>query len=114
MSLKIKSEVFFPKYVKNSEFKRFITQMLQKNLLQRLYKLNRIKIHPFFESFNWNGLINFELDTPYLPKYKDFSNARLCAMVSLTQADLTEWKQDKYAKISEAQKKKNNVWFEAF
>ena len=110
----LKSDFSFPKYVKNGEFKKLIKQMLQKSVLQRLTKVAKIKLHPFFDFFDWNGLITFEIESPYLPKYKDFKDARLTPFVSFTQSDLTEWKADLYAKISEAQKQKNNAWFEEF
>lgn len=44
--------------------------MLAKNIMQRCYKFNNIKNHPWFANFNWDNLINMSLDVPMKPKLK--------------------------------------------
>ena len=45
-----------------------MTLMLNKNPIQRLYKLSLIKNHPWFNSFKWDDLITMNLEPPYIPK----------------------------------------------
>ena len=47
------SDVSFPSFCKDKEFKNFILCMLNKNLLNRLYKLKQIKLHPYLSNFDW-------------------------------------------------------------
>ena len=44
--------------------------MLTKNIMQRCYKFNNIKNHPWFANFSWDSLINMSLDVPMKPKLK--------------------------------------------
>lgn len=43
----------FPNFVKDKEFKQFITLMLNKNPFNRLFKLSQIKNQIWFKDFNW-------------------------------------------------------------
>lgn len=47
-----------------------INFMLAKNIMQRCYKFNNIKNHPWFANFSWDNLINMSLDVPMKPKIK--------------------------------------------
>ena len=42
--------------------------MLNKNPISRMYKISKIKQHPYFYSFNWDALISMSLDVPHIPK----------------------------------------------
>ncbi len=48
-----------------------IHQMLLKEQNKRLYKLEDIKKHPYFNDFEWEKLISFSLEAPYLLKIND-------------------------------------------
>ena len=58
----------FPGFCKDKEFRHLITLMLNKNPLSRLYKLQKIKQHPYFLKFNWEGLISMSIEVPFTPK----------------------------------------------
>jgi len=60
-----------PQFVKDKEFKNLMNYLLNKNPLQRLYKLNYIKNHPWFASYNWESLINMSMTPPYIPQIVD-------------------------------------------
>jgi len=42
--------------------------MLTKNIMQRCYKFNNIKNHPWFANFIWENLISMSLEVPIKPK----------------------------------------------
>lgn len=70
------SQLKFPSFVKDKEFKHICNLMLTKNIMQRVYKLSVIKKHPWFSTFNWENLINMSIHPPLKPKVKkeDLSN----------------------------------------
>jgi hypothetical protein len=47
------SELTFPNFCKEKEFRKFIALMLTKNPLNRLIKLQLIKESSWFKSFDW-------------------------------------------------------------
>lgn len=49
----INDEIVFPNFVKDNVFKHCLKQMLRKNPLSRLCNFSQIKLHPWFEGFNW-------------------------------------------------------------
>jgi len=68
----VHDSIKFPSFIKDKEFKNFMTLMLTKQPVSRLYKLDKIKIHPWFVLFGWDDLENMTIDLPYLPKLKTF------------------------------------------
>ena len=58
----------FPHFCKDKEFKHLMTLMLGKNPVSRLYKLQKIKQHSYFQYFNWENLISMTLEVPHVPK----------------------------------------------
>ncbi len=66
----ILSNIKFPNFTKDKEFKHLINFMLAKNIMQRCYKFNNIKNHPWFANFSWDNLINMSLEVPNKPKVK--------------------------------------------
>ena len=53
---------------KDSDFKKIMNDMLNKNPLNRLYKLYLIKDTDYFKKFDWEGLSNLDIEIPYIPK----------------------------------------------
>lgn len=47
------SNLVFPKYCKDLEFKHLMKFMLCKDLMSRIYKLKQVKLHPYMKDFDW-------------------------------------------------------------
>jgi len=67
----MKEDVSFPSYINDENFMNLIRKMLIKDQRKRLYKLEQIKRHPYFKDFDWEKLVTFSLDPPYLLKMKE-------------------------------------------
>ena len=67
----MKEDVSFPSFINDENFMNLIRKMLIKDQRKRLYKLEQIKRHPYFKDFDWEKLVTFSLDPPYLLKMKD-------------------------------------------
>ena len=67
----MKEDVYFPSFINDENFMNLIRKMLIKDQNKRLYKLEHIKRHPYFKDFDWDKLITFTLEPPYLLKMKD-------------------------------------------
>lgn len=63
------SDVSFPSFIKDEDFKSLLTKMLKKYPLNRLWKFNQIKQDPWFKDFDWNRLISFSLSPAYKPQF---------------------------------------------
>ena len=57
----------FPHFLKDKDFKHFISLMLNKDQISRLFKLKKIKEHSWFSNFNWEALISMNLEVPHIP-----------------------------------------------
>ena len=67
----MKEDVSFPSFINDENFMNLIRKMLIKDQRKRLYKLEQIKRHPYFKDFDWEKLVTFSLDPPYLLKMKE-------------------------------------------
>ena len=69
----IKCKVKFPSYFP-SDAKSIVKHLLVKDLSKRYGNLkggvNDIKFHRFFKDLDWNQLIKYQLEAPYIPKVK--------------------------------------------
>lgn len=50
-----------------------IKAMLTKNALKRTLKLEHVKMHEYFKDYDWDGLVSFNLESPYRPKLQEDS-----------------------------------------
>ncbi len=64
----IYSQLTFPNFVKDHDFKNLMQLMLSKNQTQRFSKLEQIQGHIWFKDFSWDDLISLNLEPAYLPK----------------------------------------------
>eukprot|EP00827_Trimyema_finlayi_P000565 TRINITY_DN1112_c0_g1_i3.p3 TRINITY_DN1112_c0_g1~~TRINITY_DN1112_c0_g1_i3.p3 ORF type:complete len:109 (-),score=19.32 TRINITY_DN1112_c0_g1_i3:44-370(-) len=67
------SSVQFPKSFSVS-LKNLLEGLLQKQPNKRLGSrngINEIKKHPWFAMINWSALLNYEIQAPYIPQFKD-------------------------------------------
>jgi len=67
----MKGDVSFPSFINNENFMNLMHRMLAKDQNKRLYKLEDIKKHPYFKDFDWEKLVTFSLEPPYLLKMND-------------------------------------------
>lgn len=42
--------------------------MLCKDLMNRVYKLKQVKLHPYFKDFDWEALKSLNLEVPFVSK----------------------------------------------
>ena len=70
----IKCKVKFPSYFP-SDAKSLVRHLLVKDLSKRYGNLkggvNDIKFHRFFKNLDWNKLIKYQIEAPYIPKIKN-------------------------------------------
>ena len=64
----MKGDVSFPSFINDENFMNLMHRMLAKEQNKRLYKLEDIKKHPYFKDFDWEKLVTFSLEAPYLLK----------------------------------------------
>ena len=95
----IKDDVSFPSFINDENFMNLMHKMLEKEQNKRLYKLEDIKKHPYFKDFDWEKLVTFSLEAPYLLKLNDDYQKQQNTIPYLT-----------YLK-NESNKKGNNIAF---
>ena len=64
----IYSQLTFPNFVKDHDFKNLMQLMLSKNQTQRFSKLEQIQSHIWFKDFSWDDLISLNLEPAFIPK----------------------------------------------
>ena len=65
-----KEELSFPNFVNDEKYMALLHKMLKKNPTQRLWKLEQIKVDPYFKEFDWNKLISLSYPPPYMIQMK--------------------------------------------
>ncbi len=63
--------VFPPDTSKTSDLNILIKCILNKKLNHRVCSFNKLKSMPFFYDFNWDDLIDFKLNPPFIPEVED-------------------------------------------
>jgi len=64
----MRGDISFPSFINDEKFMHLLHKMLVKEQNKRLYKLEDIKKHPYFKDFDWEKLLTFSLEPPYLLK----------------------------------------------
>ena len=67
----IYSQLTFPNFVKDHDFKTLMHAMLTKNQLSRYSKFEQISSHIWFKDFNWDDLISLNMKPVYIPKIEN-------------------------------------------
>ena len=49
----VNNDLAFPPFIKESSFKNVMKSLLKKNPVSRLCSLNQIKVHSYFDGFDW-------------------------------------------------------------
>ena len=69
----IKKDLKLPKNG-NNVFNDFVKGFLKKKVNERICSFEIIKRHEFYKDFNWDELIEFKLNPPYIPKNSSLKN----------------------------------------
>lgn len=110
------SELKFPPFPINQDFKGLMRSMLNINPLQRTCNFKQIKNHPYFIHFNWDALENMNYDIPYFPVIPKEE----IEINEIKGIDFIEYKnkpnstQGYMSIVSEAKITKFNEWFNEF
>lgn len=72
--LSIYSDLTFPDFVKDNDYRNLMTKMLTKDINKRLCKFDQIASHNWFKDFSFDELISFNMKPPYLPKIENKEN----------------------------------------
>ena len=62
------SQLSFPKFVNDHDFKSLMHSMLNKNQLSRYSTFEQISSHIWFKDFNFDDLISLNMKPAYIPK----------------------------------------------
>ena len=65
------SQLTFPNFVKDHDFKNLMQLMLNKNQTQRFCKLEQIQSHIWFKEFSWDDLISLNMKPAFLPNIEN-------------------------------------------
>ena len=111
----IYSQLTFPNFVKDHDFKTLMHAMLTKNQLSRYSKFEQISSHIWFKDFNWDDLISLNMKPAYIPKIdelkaKDEPRPYLEYVKSLPDWEVPEGK----AEPSEKNKRDFKEWLQKF
>ena len=60
-----------PDFIKDNEFKNLIFSMLKKRKNTRYCNFEQISCHPWFEGFNWDLLLSFNMKPSYIPEIEE-------------------------------------------
>lgn len=93
-----------------------MNQMLSKNPVSRLYKLSKIKQHPYFGTFNWDALISMSMETPHVPKLTKDDLSKSTPYVNHMKL-VKDWQPNKEANlpvVDEKTLKEYEKWFQEF
>ena len=90
----LRKELHFPTNdSKYTNVNSFIRDLLTKKVNQRLCNVEVLKKRPFFDKFDWDGLIDFRMVPPYIPTVKGYNlsnyNGESCLFDNMIQEDKT-------------------------
>ena len=69
-----KEDLTFPSFVHDDLFMNLMIKMMKKSPTNRLWKFEQIKENPYFKDFDWEKLMSFSLEPPYIVKIDDKIN----------------------------------------
>lgn len=85
-----------------------------KSPMSRLAKFPQIKAHSWFNSFNWEALINFDMPVPFKPKGKDDINDATSYPYVNHVLKMKKFRPPREKKVSTAIQKEYDSWFKNF
>ena len=110
------SQIAFPEFLDDQEFKNLIQLMLNKNKEIRYSKFEQISGHIWFKDLDWDALISLDIVPEYLPKL-DEKEDKIYSKKSYIDyiKSVPEWEtQEHKPKISEQYQKEFDEWITNF
>ena len=110
------SQLTFPEYIKDQEFKNLMQLMLNKNKEIRYSKFEQISGHIWFKDFDWDALISLDLQPEYFPVFdekEDKKHEKKPYLEYIKTAANWEMPEHK-PKINEQQQKEFDEWIKKF
>ena len=74
----------------------FISLLLKKKITERMCCFEKIKNHDFYKDFNWDDLMNFKLNPPYIPKTKLLNQCKTYTMKYIDYLKIEKKKEKNY------------------
>lgn len=108
------SQLAFPSFVTDREFKRLLHQMLVKKPLNRLTRYHAIKNDIWFSGFNWEDLMSLTINPSYKPKLKKAKEKEIPMPYLKYISTKPEWTSEKEATIPEDLLLEYDEWYNAF
>ncbi len=109
------SQLTFPNFVRDHDFKNLMQLMLNKNQAQRFCKLDQISGHIWFNDFSWDDLISLNMKPAYIPQIE--SNENKCEPKPYMDyiKSLKDWEPpDKQQKLSKKNISEFEEWLKKF
>ena len=114
----VNTKLSFPSFCKDRDFKNLMTNMLNKNPVKRLTKVERIKNHVWFQNFNWEQLIEMNMKAGYLPlgeeKEEEVLQATDKLFVDYAKVNYVEYEPKKDAFIDKGKMALFDQWYENY
>jgi cGMP-dependent protein kinase len=110
----INDDLSFPNFSKDNNYKNLMRSMLKKNVLTRISNLNQVKSHPYFEEFDWEGLIGLSIDVPYMIKIQHEQLNVVSSYNSYIQDHQKEFKPERNSIIKKENQQNYDQWFKDF
>ena len=110
------SQIAFPEFLDDQEFKNLIQLMLNKNKEIRYSKFEQISGHIWFKDLDWDALISLDIVPEYLPKI-DEKEDKIYSKKSYIDyiKSVPEWEmQEHKPKLSEQYQKEFDEWITNF
>ena len=108
------SQIAFPEFLDDQDFKNLIQLMLNKNKEIRYSKFEQISGHIWFKDFDWDALISLDIVPEYLPKI-DEKEDKIYSKKSYIDyiKSVPEWEnQEHKVKITEQYQKEFDEWLQ--
>ena len=110
------SQLNFPEFLIDQDFKNLIQLMLNKNKEIRYSKFEQISGHVWFKNFDWDALISLDILPEYLPKIDEKEDMMYSKKSYIDYInDCPEWEnQENKHKITEQNQKEFDEWINNF
>lgn len=92
---------------------QLMNSMLNKNPMSRLYKINQVKAHTWFDDFSWENLNSLNLTPPYMPRVIKEDTSKNKPFVKHAKS-MKEWVPPKDSAIDQKLKEEYDKWHKDF
>lgn len=109
------SQLNFPQFVNDYDFKNLIQKMLNKNKALRSTKFEQISSHIWFKDFNWDELISLNMSPAFIPEIESNESKYEPKPYLEYLKTLKEWEpEDKNTEVKDSDKKEFEEWLKKF